>query len=438
MKSNENIAVIGGGMTGSTAALRLAQAGHSVTLYEASDHLGGLSDSYTWNGITWDRFYHVVLSTDTKLIGILEELGLDDELFWKETKSGFYGEGKLVSMSNMGDFLTFPFLSLWQKFRLGFGILRSTRTKDTDRLDKIFVREWLIRMFGRRVYERMWDPLLRSKLGDNRNKTSAAFIWATINRLYGARSGEAKTEKMGHVRGGYATILTEMKRLLETLGVDINLGKAVDAVVAAEDGVLVKAAGVESLYDKVLLTVPSPEVLRLIGNATSDDSYWKALQNVHYLGVLCQFLVLDRQLSPYYVTNLLDTTLPFTGIIEVTNIIDPSHFEGRHIVYLPKYVSLDDPAWDQPDEVVTERFIQGLKKVHPQLSNDAIQHTRLFRERFVQPLQELNYLDETRGIATPLPNVFLANSTMLYNSTLNNNAAISLAEEAVSIIEGEC
>jgi protoporphyrinogen oxidase len=434
-----SVAIIGGGMTGITAAIRLAEAGHPVDLYEARDHLGGLSDAYGWDGVTWDRFYHVVLSTDERLLRFLRELGLGDRLFWRQTKSGFYGDGKLVSMSSMLDFLAFPFLSLWQKFRLGTGILRSIAIKDADRLDRLYVSEWLTRVFGRRVYERIWDPLLRSKLGEARHQTSAAFIWATIARLYGARSGESKTEQMGHVRGGYATILAAVAARLDGLGVRLHLGAPVDAVAPrASDGagMTLRSGNQSYSYDKVLLTVPAPEVLRLTGRSGADGPYWKALADVRYLGVLCLFVVLDRGLSPYYVTNLLDTSLPFTGIIEATNIVDPSDLGGHHLVYLPKYVSADDPLVSQTDEAVAEALLAGLRKVHPELPAAAVLHTKLFRESRVQPLQEVNYLDQTRGIQTPIPGLYLANSTMLYNSTLNNNAAVALAESAAEVMNG--
>ncbi len=432
-----SIAVVGGGMTGIAAALRLAREGHTVDLYEARDHLGGLSDAYSWEGVTWDRFYHVVLSTDEKLVDLISDLGLGDEFFWRETRSGFYGDGKLVSMSSMGDLLTFPFLTLWQKFRLGLGILTSIGIKDADKLDRVYVREWLTRVFGRRVYERIWDPLLRSKLGEARNKTSAAFIWATITRLYGARSGEAKTEQMGHVKGGYAMILRATEARLRELGVTVKTGNRVQTVrPGAGGGVDLTADTFAGHYEQVLLTVPAPEVLRLTGMDAEAGAYWRALAEVNYLGVLCLFTVLDRRLSPYYVTNLLDKSLPFTGIIEVTNITDPAEFGGRHLVYLPKYVTADDPLVNASDDEVTETLLNGLRKVHPDLPPEAVLHTRLFRERHVQPLQEVNYLDQTRGIKTPVDGVYLANSTMLYNSTLNNNAAITLAERAVDVMLG--
>ena len=424
-------------MIGIFAAMRLAQQGCSVDLYESRSHIGGLSDAYTWQGVTWDRFYHVVLSTDERLIALLRELDLEHELFWRSTKTGFYRDGRLVSMSSITDFVTFPFLSLWQKFRLGLGILLSARIKNPDKLERMYVREWLTRIFGRRVYERIWDPLLRSKFGEARNRTSASFMWVTINRLYGARTGEAKVEQMGHVRGGYATILEALRRRLEDLGVRICADTRVCCVQQEHPTglkIVDSTGGVSRRYDQVLLTTPAPEVLRLLGRTSSNGPYWEALERVEYLSVLCLFVVLDRRLSSYYVTNLLDTTLPFTGIVEVTNIVDPAEFGDRHIVYLPKYATRTDPVNSKSDDTVTELFLAGLRKVFPDLPSEAILHTQLFREQYVQPLQEVNTPGRNHANRTPLEGVYVANSTMIHNSTLNNNAAIEVAERAVAVM----
>ena len=439
-RADTRVAVIGAGMTGIASALELARAGLSVDLYEARDHLGGLSDTYSWDGITWDRFYHVILSADNRLLALIDELGLTQELRWKETRTGFFKNGRLVSMSSIGDFLTFPFLSYWQKFRLGLGILASSRLKNADKLDRIYVREWLTKMFGRRVYERIWDPLLRSKLGAARNTTSAAFMYATISRLYGARDGESKTERMGYVRGGYARILDAARSRLEELGVRIHVDCRVEGVSSrpSEDGgtstVTVQTGRTGDAYHSALLTVPAPTARSLAAPQHDDGPYWTTMANVHYLGVVCLLVVLDRRASDYYVTNLLDTSLPFTGIVEITNIVDPAEFRDRHLVYLPKYVTSDDPVLSMPDEDISAEFLRGLRAVHPDLPAEAILHTRLFRERYVQPLQGVNYLDQTRGIRTPIPGVYIANTSMLYNCTLNNNAAIGLAQEAAVLI----
>jgi protoporphyrinogen oxidase len=457
----ESIAVIGGGMTGVAAALGLAKTGiFDVILIEKSDRLGGLSRHFQWQDVVWDQFYHVILSTDNVLLEFLKELKIEGELFWRETKSGFYGDGRLVSMSTILDFIRFPFLSLWQKFRLGFGILYCTRIKNIEKLDRLYAREWLTRVFGRRVYEKLWDPLLRSKFGNERERSSAAFIWATIHRLYGTRNTQNKTEKMGHVHGGYHKILKAAESLMDTFGVKVLTGHPVENIVFghAQSGVATKiqtdkenenkkgkhlkrefvihSNGKEIRCDNVLLTIDCPSILKIIGNQMS-PSEQAGLAKIDYLGVICLVLILERRLSPYYVINLLDTQLPFTGVIEATNVVSSAQVGGKHIVYLPKYLMANDPFYRYDDDKIKTLFLTGLKKIYPNLKDTEILKSTVIRERFVQPFHDLKYLDRNIGIQTSLKNLFMVNTSMIKNSTLNNNAAIDLAKEAVSIITQE-
>ena len=103
MKTNtqQGWAVVGGGMLGMTLAHRLAQRGQDVTLFEAADHLGGLADAWKLGDVTWDRHYHVTLMSDLCIRALLEELGLDNDTDWVETKTGFYTDGNLYSMSEI-------------------------------------------------------------------------------------------------------------------------------------------------------------------------------------------------------------------------------------------------------------------------------------------------------------------------------------------------
>jgi protoporphyrinogen oxidase len=101
--------IIGGGMLGMTLALRLSQKGYKVTILESAAKAGGLTSSWQMqdlNGemIQWDRFYHVILMSDLNTRKILKEIGLENDLRWVETKTGFYSDGKLYSMSNLIEF----------------------------------------------------------------------------------------------------------------------------------------------------------------------------------------------------------------------------------------------------------------------------------------------------------------------------------------------
>jgi len=447
--------VVGAGMTGISAALKLARSGvFEVSLFEKAKLLGGMSGVYRWNGSAWDRFYHVILSTDEMLLDFIREIGLEKRLFWRDTRSAFFGDGKLVSMSTTMDFVRFPFLSLWQKFRLGMGILYSTWVNDPEKLDGIGVRPWLIRIFGKGVYERIWDPLLRSKLGSARERASAAFIWATINRLYGARTAESRQEKMGHVHGGYKAILEAVELRLKRLAVQVLPGTVVTGIEPArrghtargrfrdacstplypQDGALrLLTNGGKFLFDRILLTTSCPAVLEMV-KPRGRESYWDCLEKVDYLGVVCLFLVIKNSLSPYYVVNLLDKTLPFTGVIEATNIVDPAEVGDVHLVYLPRYLTADDPVNRMSDGEISERFLEGLKRIYPHFSGEEVVHAGVFREQFVQPLQEVNCLQRRVGFRTPIKNLYLVNSSMIYNTTLNNNAVVALAGKAVQTI----
>jgi protoporphyrinogen oxidase len=336
------------------------------------------------------------------------------------------------------DFVFFPFLNPWQKVRLGLGIIYSSQIKDASKLDKIFVKQWLTKVFGRRVYEAIWDPLLRSKLGASSRKTSAAFIWTTINRLYAARKTLQKKERMGYVAGGYRTIIEAAERKLVELGVKIIKAESIDVLDLPgrehRSGTLRVIGSKETrTFDRVLLTMACPEVERIV-SVRKEKPYWKRVKEIGYLGVVCVMLILSRRLSSYYVVNLLERGLPFTGIIELTNVVDQSTFGGRHIVYLPKYVLADDAIVTEEDEPILRDFVSGLKTVYPELTDGEILHKVVFRERYVQPLQELHAIEKALGFQTPVDGLYLCNTSMIQNSTVNNNWAVCLARNATANI----
>ena len=194
-----------------TLAYRLQAGGPRITVLEGAPRSGGLTAPASIGAFTWDRFYHVILRTDARLLGLLEELGLTKRLRWGSTKTGFYIDGRLHSLSSSLDFALFPTLSTIDKLRLGATVLRAARVRDWRSLEDIRAVDWLRRWSGRSTVDRIWLPLLRAKLGDNAELASAAFIWAIIARLYGARRSPMKRESFGYVEGGYDSILAAIR-----------------------------------------------------------------------------------------------------------------------------------------------------------------------------------------------------------------------------------
>ncbi len=475
----QKIAIVGSGFLGMTLALRLADAGARVTLFESADHIGGLASTWQIEDVTWDKHYHVTLASDSYTRKLVGELGLADEFQWTETKTGFYTDGKLVSMSDVGEFLQFPPLGLISKIRLGGTIFWASRVKNWERLEGITAEKWLTRLSGKRTFEKIWKPLLKAKLGDAYQGTSAAFIWSTIQRMYAARSSGMKKELFGYVNGGYARVLERFGDVLLEKGVEIRLNASVKSVEKLKSGVIrVETSQVRRVkdikptvtkqvtkyanfsvtgtvargfsgaflaepsldknnvvtfpesahtahFDQVILTCPSSTAAKLMVDAAPKER--EALRAIKYQGIICASVVTRCPLSKFYVTNITDDS-PFTGIIEMTALVDKKHFNGRNLIYLPKYVAPDDPLFEKTDEQIQDEFLRALETMYPHFTRKDVSAFKVSRVRQVFPIPVVSYSTKLPGVKTSVDGVFVVNSTHIVNGTLNVNETIQLAE----------
>lgn len=422
-------AIVGGGILGMTLALRLAQQGKQVTLFEASPSLGGLADAWQLGDITWDRHYHVTLLSDMALRKILEELQLLDEMNWVETKTGFYSDAKLFSVSTSVEFLQFPGMKLIDKLRLGFTIFYCSKINDWRKLEKILSTDWLRKLSGDRAFTKIWLPLLRSKLGDNYNKASASFIWAIIARMYAARRTGLKKEMFGYLGGGYDRLLHRWTDKLVHEGVEIQTGHRVEKVSHNGNETEVSFTnGYSDRFDNVILTVASPIAARVCPQLTTQER--SLLNGIEYQGIVCASLLLKKPLAHYYVTNITDTWVPFTGVIEMTALVNRSEFGGLNLVYLPKYVPPEDPIFEESDESIQDRFLAALVQMYPKFDRSDVVEFKVSRVRQVFAISTIDYSQRLPAVQTSLPGVRILNSAHILNGTLNVNETILLAERA--------
>jgi protoporphyrinogen oxidase len=291
----------------------------------------------------------------------------------------------------------------------------------------------LTRQFGKGNYEKLWEPLLKCKLGSAREQASASFIWATITRLYSTRErGASKKERLGYVRGGYYTVFARLVEQIVAMGGEVLARAPVQAIGwLSSDRVRVRTLCGNLDFDSVVATMPSTTFAKLVPDL--DPGYRSKLAKMQYMGMVCAVMLLKRRLTPYYCTNLTED-LPFTGIIEMTNLISLDETRGRHLVYLPKYTSPADPLFEASEDDVWNLFYPSLRRVVPDLKESDIERHFIFRERLVQPVPVLNYSALVPSLQTSLPNLLLANTTQIVNSTLNNNEMVRIAKEAVDVV----
>ncbi len=427
--------VVGGGMLGMTLAHRLRRQGHEVTLLEAGSGLGGLASAWSIGDVVWDRHYHVILLSDIHLRGLLGELGLETELRWTLAKTGFYADGEMHSMSNALEFLNFPLLNLFQKMRLAATILYASRIRDWQPLEQVKVEDWLRRWSGDGTFEKIWLPLLRAKLGERYERTSAAFIWATIARMYAARRTGARQEKFGYVQGGYARVLDRFTEFLQAEGVKIELDAATREVRPTEGGVRIAYAGDRSaVFDRVVLTVPAPVAHTLCPDLSAEEA--TRLRGVEHVGIVCASVLCEKPLTDYYITNITDSRMPFTAAIEMSAIVDREQLKGHSLIYLPKYASPGDAVFAQSDEELRDSFLGALERMHPSFSNDQVRAFRVSRAAHVFALPTLGYSESLPSVKTSIPGLYIVNSAQIVNGTLNVNETVQLADRTLPILTG--
>lgn len=415
---------------GLSLAQRLSARGVRVTVIEREPQAGGLTTYHDYDHFWWDRFYHVILSSDTHLIQYLREIGLGDRLRWSAARSGLYAKGRFYPVSSMLDLLRFPLVGAIGKLRLAHTIVRCNRIRDWKALESVSVEEWLIRMCGRRTYEAFWKPLLLAKLGEHYKRVSAVFIWSYITRLFSTHDTTAQRNQLGHVAGGYRTVINRLERLILDAGGTIRLDSPVQAVEPGPHaGISIKSNGRRDNFDKVIWTGPIDAGSPLAAQGLV--SVGPSSGPVEYLGVICVVLVTRRPLIPYYTLNLADSDVPFTGVIGMSSIVSTEETAGHYLTYFPKYVLSGGPEFQLPDETIRQRFFEGARKLFPDLHESDIVSLHINKAAKVQPLQVLHYSKLVPQVTTRHKDFFVLNTSQFVNSTLNNNAVIRAVNEFV-------
>lgn len=185
--------VVGAGMAGLAAALRLSSTGHAVTLYEASGHAGGRCRSFhdeTLDHII-DNGNHLMLSGNTAVARFLDETGAADSLpAARDARIPF------VDLQSGESWSVHP-----NRGRLPWWIFSGKRrVAGSGALDYLSALRlaWADRdatvqdMFGgnAELYRRFWSPLTVAILNTPPEEAMARLLWPVMVETFG-RGGDA-------------------------------------------------------------------------------------------------------------------------------------------------------------------------------------------------------------------------------------------------------
>ena len=422
------IAILGAGYAGMSAAWDLKKSGHDVTIFESADYAGGLASGFKEPHWKWsvEKFYHHWFQSDSEMLGIIRELGLEDKVIFPRPLTVMLYKNKWYPFDSILNALRFPGLGFGlNKIRFGFVGLFLRITKNWQALEKVTAHEWMLKYAGKQVYEQMWQPLLIGKFASYYKDVNMAWLWARMH---------ARTTRLGTFEGGFQKFADLFADKLREKGVEIRLGTSIKSIKKDQASGSLSVDG-ES-FDKVLVTTSPSLMAKLCPELP--ESYLKGLLELKSMGAVVMTLSLKNSLSKegYYWFNVpKEEGYPFLALVEHTNFVSKEHFGGDHIVYAGDYLELGHEYFEMTDEQLLEKFIPAFEKFNPEFKRDWVKKIWVHKTNYAQPVPLVGHSKNIPAIQTPIEGLYFASMSQVYPWDRGTNFAVEIGRKAARMMK---
>jgi protoporphyrinogen oxidase len=431
-------AILGGGVLGLTAALRLLERGHDVTVYEQENEPGGLAAGFIAhqpsNGspVWLEKFYHHIFESDRTIIRMIREVGVGDHLEFRRPLTVSLIDGKVYQLDSALSVLQFDPISLIARLRMGAGIALLRALPSPDPLEGRTTAKWVRQVMGLSAFQKVWGPLLNGKFGKYAEEIALPWFWARVHD---------RTPKLGYIRGGFQIFYNALADKVRVQGGTVHLGTIVQRAEHTRKGYDIQSARVaepkqtrKEKYQRVISTLPLRLTCNVIPELNATD-FQKKYEWGDALGAHCLIVALNHQLTDSYWMNINDPGYPFLALVEHTNYMPREDYGGQHLVYLGNYRSMDDRLFRLSKEEVLQEYLPHLQRINPDFRPDWITQSWMFSSSFAQPVVTTAYKSHIPPFDTPLPGLYLANMFQVYPHDRGQNYSIELAEKLVEHLE---
>ncbi len=427
------IAIVGAGLAGLTAALRLTQEGYRVRIFERYPRPGGLARALEIGGEPLEAFYHHIFTTDTDYVAFAEEMGLGDEIEWLPSKMGIWADGRLWEFGTPASLLRFGPLRLIDKIRFGLSTLWLQRQRDPRPFESVTASDWIRRYQGERTWKTVWGPLLYQKFADEAENVAMVWLWRKVSLRGGSRSRSGMGERLGYMRGSFIRLVETLVAKIEAGGGTFHLTEEVRRV--ETDGGIFSIVTRRDTYraSKVLVAAPIPDHLAVAGQLLADDER-TALSRLRATGAICTILELENSLTPFYWLNIADPEMPFGGLIEHTNYIPADRYGGRRLLYISNYLFTDHPLYSAPKSEIIETYLPHLKRVNPAFDASWILSSHHFRADYAQPVVTIGYREQIPPMRTSVRGLYLCSMAQIFPEDRGQNYAIAYGDKVAKVM----
>ncbi len=295
------IAVVGGGAAGLTAALALRQKDHVVSLFEASDRVGGVMRSERSGGFLADLGPNSMLAPPPMVQALLRDLDLTRERVDSPSAARrryVVRDGRPLPMPASGTaFLTTPLLPLRAKLRLLAEPFNRSRPAGTEESVAQLVR----RRLGQDWVDYALNPLVAGIYAGDPEQLSSIHSMPVLGSLearYGSLLGGAirmmrerksdRAEPEGRLFSYREGMETLPRAITARLAGDVRLRTRVTGITPIEGSWLLTLEGpdgaVRQLFDAVICAAPSYALADATFEGREREA-WHALGGIRYTPV---------------------------------------------------------------------------------------------------------------------------------------------------------
>lgn len=295
INAKPRVAVIGGGITGLTAAWQLQRAGLSPTVFEASTRVGGAIGAVQSDGWLHELGPNSILETSVEISALVEEAGLGSRRMYAAPSAKqryVIRQGQLVAMptSPLG-FVTTRLFSMRAKLALLGEPWQPRSAADANES----VADFVLRRLGREFLDYAINPFVGGVYAGDPARLSVRHAFPKLHALeqeHGSllRGAVKRRNTSGGPKGrifSFPTGLSELPRALAAgLGASVRLGQPVTRLRQHADGWIVESLGsqgpVSESYAAVVLALPADALAQLNWENTPAAKHLEILSEIEH------------------------------------------------------------------------------------------------------------------------------------------------------------
>ncbi len=360
MSKPDSVVVIGAGPAGLTAAYELGKAGVPATVLEASDTVGGISQTVERDGWRFDIGGHRFFTKVPEVERLWHEILPDEEFLLRPRMSRIYYRGKLfdypLKASNaLGNLGVLEAL----KCVLSYVMVRIRPPKDQSNFEG-----WVAARFGWRLYriffktytEKVWGvpaTEIQADWAAQRIKNLSLFS-AVLNALLPKRNQKDITsliEEFQYPKLGPGLMWERCTEHVQRLGGDVVMETPVETVLRDETGAVgVRAGGRVYEADHVVSSMPIGQLVRAM-DPPAPAEVVAAADDLRYRDFLTVALVVPESFS--FPDNWIYIHSPGVKVGRIQNFGSWSPYlvkDGRTCLGLEYFVNEGDELWTMSDD----------------------------------------------------------------------------------------